>query len=248
MSILESLQTLATRVTTTLLPQQCLLCGADGEMHGQRPLCAGCMADLPLLGDAKCQCCALPLAANEQDHALCGRCLTSPPHFDATHAVYRYAFPTDKLIQSLKYHRRLASADFLADALMALPIPELAETRPDMILPVPLSAQRLAERGFNQAVELARPLARHLGVPLELAAVRRVRHSTPQARLPWKVRAKNIRHAFECEIDLSGKSVWVVDDVMTTGATLDELARVLKLHGALRVENRIVARAVKHNP
>ena len=117
---------------------------------------------------------------------------------------------------------------------------------PDLILPVPLSAQRLAERGFNQSVELARPLARRLGVPLELTAVRRARDTTPQAQLPWKARAKNIHHAFECDVDLTGKTIWVVDDVMTTGATLNELARVLKLHGARRVENRVIARAVRH--
>jgi ComF family protein len=97
---------------------------------------------------------------------------------------------------------------------------------PDVILPVPLSAQRLAERGFNQAVELARPLARRLNIRLELGAVRRVRDTAPQARLPWKARTKNIRHAFECDVDLTGKTIWVVDDVMTTGATLNELARV----------------------
>ncbi len=113
-------------------------------------------------------------------------------------------------------------------------------------MPVPLSTERLIERGFNQSVELARKFARQLGVPMELHAIRRHRHTTPQATLPWKARAKNIRHAFECELDLRGKSVWIVDDVMTTGATLDELARVLKLHGAVRVESRVIARAVKH--
>lgn len=155
--------------------------------------------------------------------------------------MYRYEFPADKLIHALKYSRRLASADFLARALLAMPF----DTRPDIVLPVPLSARRLAERGFNQAVELARPLARHLGARLELFAVQRCRHTLPQARLPWKSRAKNIRHAFECSADLSGKTICVIDDVMTTGATLDELARILKLHGALRVENRVIARAVK---
>jgi predicted amidophosphoribosyltransferase len=81
---------------------------------------------------------------------------------------------------------------------------------------------------------------------MELSAVRRCRHTTPQTTLPWKARALNIRHAFECDVDLTGKTVWVVDDVMTTGATLDELARILKLHGAKRVENRVVARALRH--
>lgn len=155
--------------------------------------------------------------------------------------MYRYVFPSDKLIHALKYSRRLASADFLSRALLAMPF----ETLPDVVLPVPLSVRRLAERGFNQAVELARPLAHHMGAKLELSAVRRCRHTLPQTLLPWKSRAKNIRHAFECSADLSGKIVWVIDDVMTTGATLDELARILKLHGVLRVENRVIARAIR---
>ena len=102
-----------------------------------------------------------------------------------------------------------------------------------------------AERGFNQALELARPLARSCGAPLDIRHVRRHRDTTPQASLPWKERAKNIRHAFECDIDLAGMNVLIVDDVMTTGATLDELARTLKAHGANRVENRVLARALK---
>jgi len=111
---------------------------------------------------------------------------------------------------------------------------------------VPLSARRLQQRGFNQSVEIARPLAQQLGIPLELKNIHRQRDTTPQTSLPWKERAKNIRHAFECRIDLAGKTVLVVDDVMTTGATLNELARTLKAHGAVRVENRVLARALKH--
>lgn len=229
-----SISQLVQHLANMLLPPRCLLCGGDGETHS---VCPGCSADLPRLADECCPVCALPSPGS----AVCGECLKRPRHFDATRAAYRYAFPADKLIQALKYSRRLASADFLARALAALPV----ASRPDLILPVPLSAERLAERGFNQALELARPLARGLGIPLELVAVRRRKHTTPQASLPWKARASNIRHAFECDVDLGGKSIWVVDDVMTTGATLDELARVLKLHGATRVENRVVARAVR---
>jgi ComF family protein len=224
----------ATSLLAALLPASCLLCGLDA---GQGTVCAACTADLPRLPDERCPVCALPAPGK----AVCGACLRHPRQFDATQAVFRYAFPADRLVQALKYSRRLASAEFLAQALLALPV----GAAPDLILPVPLSAKRLAERGFNQAVELARPLARRLGVPLELRAVRRHRDTTPQATLPWKARAKNIRHAFECDTDLAGKTIWVVDDVMTTGATLDELARVLKLHGAAQVENRVAARAVK---
>jgi ComF family protein len=166
------------------------------------------------------------------------------PYFDATAAIWQYDFPIDRMIQSLKYSRRLASADFFGAELALLAVPLV--TPPDFILPVPLSAQRLQQRGFNQSIEIARPLARQLGIPLELKNIHRQRDTTPQTTLPWKERAKNIRHAFECRIDLTGKTVLVVDDVMTTGATLNELARTLKAHGAVRVENCVLARALKH--
>jgi ComF family protein len=174
------------------------------------------------------------------EREVCGACLKRQPNFDATHAAFSYGFPVDILIQSLKYQRRLASASFLARALMSSL--ELA-SKPHMIVPVPLAPARLAFRGFNQAVELARPLARQLKIPLVRDMARRCRDTVPQVSLPRKERAENIRNAFECRADLTGKTVWVVDDVMTTGATLNELARVLKTQGAERVENLIVARA-----
>lgn len=222
------------RTAAALLPQDCFLCAAPS---GDSLLCPACAASLPRLSAERCPVCALPTPGA----AVCGACLKQAPRFDATHAPFRYEFPLDRLIQSLKYAHRLASADFLGHALLPLP----AALPPDLILPVPLAAARLARRGFNQALEIARPLARALDVPLEICGVRRDRDTMPQAGLPWKERASNMRHAFACEIDLSGQSVLVVDDVMTTGATLNELARTLKAHGAVRVENCVLARALK---
>ncbi|NJD33650.1 MAG: ComF family protein [Betaproteobacteria bacterium] len=219
---------------SALLPQDCFLCAAPA---GDCLLCPACAASLPRLTSERCPLCALPTPGSN----TCGACLKRAPHFDATQAVFRYEFPLDRLIQALKYVHRLASADFLGQALAQLAAP----FRPDLILPVPLAPARLTERGFNQALELARPLARRLGVALEIGHIHRRRDTAPQASLPWKERKQNIRHAFECEIDLSGRTVLVVDDVMTTGATLDELARTLKNHGAARVENFVLARALK---
>ena len=217
-----------------MLPQNCFLCCAASD---DAFLCPACASSLPLLAHDHCPGCALPTPGA----AVCGACLKHGTYFDATVAAWRYEFPIDKLIQSLKYSHRLASADFLGAGLARV----CTGLAPDLILPVPLSDQRLAERGFNQSVEIARPLSRLLGVPLELHAVRRHRHTAPQAGLPWKERSKNIRHAFDCITNLSGKSILVVDDVMTTGSTLNELARVLKAHGACQVTNAVVARALK---
>jgi ComF family protein len=165
--------------------------------------------------------------------------LSTPPSFDRTVAVWRYDPPCDRLIHSLKYRARLPLAHFFAAALAAQirgPV--------DLAVAVPLHRQRLAERGFNHAVEIARSLSRQLHIPLALSGVTRLRHTAPQMQLPYPERAANIRGAFACALDLRGRRVAVVDDVMTTGATLNELARVLKRAGAEKVENWIVARTL----
>ena len=209
----------------------CLLCGAES---GPELLCPACIGELPALPES-CPQCALPSPAA----AVCGSCINRSPHFDATLALWRYEFPCDGLVQALKYGAQLALAGFFARSLASRPLPEV-----DVVLPMPLHAKRLAERGFNQALEIARGLARYRGTPIEPRGVLRVKNTPPQTELPYEDRAKNVRGAFRCELDLSGASVAVLDDVMTTGATLNELARVLKRAGARRVENFVIARTV----
>lgn len=115
----------------------------------------------------------------------------------------------------------------------------------DLLMPVPLSRQRLTERGFNQALEIARPLAKALGLPLDATSLGRLRETLPQSRLPWRARQRNVRRAFTCSRNLAGLTVIIVDDVMTSGATLDAVAQTLKAHGAKRVVNWVAARTVK---
>jgi ComF family protein len=153
--------------------------------------------------------------------------------------LWRYEFPCDRLLQALKYRARLALAGYFARSLASRSLP-----RVDLVVPMPLHSRRLAERGFNQALEIARGVARRLGARIESRVVLRVRNTAPQTGLPYEDRAKNVRGAFRCNLDLFGASVAVVDDVMTTGATLNEVARVLKRAGASRVENLVIARTV----
>lgn len=222
------------RLLDRLLPRACLLCGAAARAA----VCDGCRADLPWLDGPLCPVCAAPLAAPAP---ACGACLSAPPAFDATLAPLRYGYPIDGLAVQLKFASRLANADFFAQTM-------LAGVRPagTLIVPVPISRQRLRERGFNQALEIARPLARALCVPLDAASLTRPRETLPQSRLPWRARHGNVRHAFACARDLTGETVIVVDDVMTTGATLAAVAQALKDCGAARVTNWTATRAIRH--
>lgn len=230
----------------TLWPPACLLCGMKSS---DSAICCGCQDDLPRLATPRCPICATPLSVPAP---ACGSCLSHPPAYDATHAAWRYGYPLDALIHLLKFGhaaggahvlRRFASADFLARS-MQLDAPQGGT----VILPVPLSPQRLRERGFNQALELTRPLARMLKLRLDPVSLTRARDTPPQSLLPWRARKNNVRQAFACSADFSGQAVIVVDDVMTTGATLDAVARTLKDHGATHVTNWVAARAVKDEP
>lgn len=175
--------------------------------------------------------------------APCSRCVAAPPAFDACFAAARYAPPVDQLVLALKFRACLPLAAALAGRLLAA-VPRAAVADADVMIAVPLSSGRLAERGFNQSLEIARPLARAWQLPLPLDACVRVRETEPQSMLPLKQRRDNMRGAFAiARRDLIvGRHVVVVDDVMTTGHTLDALADCLKRHGAARVTALAFAR------
>lgn len=213
------------------------------------PLCADCLRDLPRLEQA-CPRCAEPLPApltpTGSDEIACGRCLADPPPYLRSFAPLRYARPVDWMVGELKFRQRLAAAQalgvVLADALHA----QLARRpawRPDAILPVPLHPKRLRERGFNQAVEIARPVARRLGIPLALNWARRQRATVPQHQQSLDIRARNLRGAFEIRRSLHGEHIAILDDVVTSGHTVAELARALNEAGAGAVSVWSAARA-----
>lgn len=219
------------RLLDLLIPQQCFVCG---QSPASSLVCRVCAASMPCLSADACPTCALA----SPDGQKCAACLRKSPAFDGTQALYRYAFPVDRMVRALKYHNRLALAPYLGERLADQPLPGEV----DLIVPMPLHPARLRERGFNQAVELSRPLARRRALTLAPSVVERRRNTVAQADLPLSERKANMRGAFDCPTRLDGLTIVVVDDVMTTGATLEALARTLKEHGAARVYNLVVAR------
>jgi len=200
-----------------------------------RVVCAACEAELGGCANA-CPGCALALPPG----MACPACRAQRFAFDAALARFDYRFPVDRLIHRFKYGGDLAVGRWLAERLAER---ALDAARPDLLVVPPLAAARLRERGFNQAVEIARVLARRLHVPLDRRLVRRRRATAPQARLGRRARQANLRGAFECARDVRDAHVAIVDDVLTTGATADAIARVLKDAGAARVSVWAVARA-----
>jgi ComF family protein len=220
------------RLERALYPTCCLLCGQAG---GVRDLCDGCAADLPYDASA-CPLCALPAPGA----GPCGRCLARPPAWDAAFALLRYAYPADVLLKRFKYGRQLAAGRVLGE-LMAGRL--AARPRPALIVPVPLHPARERERGFNQARELARPIARALRIPLDPGACVRTRATPPQSGLDARARRRNVRGAFALRRPLGAGHIAIVDDVLTTGATAAALASVLRRAGARRIELWCAARA-----
>lgn len=220
-----------TTVTTWLGRRlsHCLLCQAPGQ-----DLCLACCQDLPWNQQA-CHHCALPLSAGQ---SLCSACQQEPPPFTAL-SLFRYEFPVDRLLARLKYHGRLSPArvlgGYLAEAISAD-----SRLRPELILPVPLHPSRLAERGYNQAAELARPVARSLGLPLEHKLVERVKHTAMQKGLDAAARAQNLQEAFGLNTrryEQLGRPrrIALLDDVLTTGATAAAISRLLRQAGVEEV-------------
>jgi ComF family protein len=215
-------------------PRNCLLCGAGSSA---RTLCDGCRADLPWHSQPHCPQCAIPTPGGQ----LCGFCLRHPPAFDRTLAALAYAFPLDRMIPRLKYHGQLAIAPALGECLATVAEPA---PRPDRLIPMPLHAARIRERGFNHASEIARDIAKRLRLPLDTASCQRIRDTPPQMGLKHDARRRNVRGAFACSDAVRDQHIALVDDVMTTGTSLDELAATLKRAGAREVTCWVVARTL----
>jgi ComF family protein len=218
-----------------LLAPRCIVC----DLEEGDPLCPGCARDYFTADAPRCPTCALRLPAARGEER-CGNCLRSPPGFDGTVALADYAPPVDRMIAALKFGGRLPLAESFGRLLARAARQALQDA--DAVCPVPLAFERQSERGFNQAQEIARRVAADSGRRLRTDILLRIRHTSAQMDLALDERRRNVRGAFVARGDVSGMRVAVVDDVKTTGATLDEVAAALKSAGAARVTNLVVSR------
>ena len=218
-----------------LLQGQCAVCHA----WNRERICATCLK-LYAPVQTRCERCGLSLASGQP---ICGRCLSDPPPLTATHVAFDYAFPWDALLQRFKFRAGLELQQALTERLLEV---VQSATPPDLVLPVPLSDGHLRERGYNQAQLLAEPVARSLALPCLSGCLLRVRDSAQQATLDRAARAKNVKGVFAVDplrvAEVRGRHVAVVDDVMTSGATLFEVGRVLLAAGASSVQAWVLAR------
>jgi len=223
-----------------LFPPSCYLCLDPGQPPAFE-LCAGCEGDLPA-NFPGCPGCAAQVAVAG---ARCAACLARPRAFDAAFAPYRYEFPLVELIHRFKYRGQPALSRILG-TLLARRLAERGLPRVGALVPMPLHPAREARRGYNQAREIAVFVAEALGLPLHDGLARRIRHTEEQAALPAMVRAANVSGAFDVPGTAPPPRVAIVDDVLTTGATAEELARALRAAGCRYVEIWAVARAAAH--
>ena len=219
-----------------VLDQDCALCaGASARL-----VCTACEGSLPR-PRSSCIRCAIALPAAD----VCGECRRHPPRFDETVAAFEYRFPIDRLVQRFKYAGDLALGRWLGEQLAA----RLARVdSPALVVAPPSSPERLRERGFNPGLEIAKTVAARLALRHSIDAVSRTRKTAPQPGLGRKARRRNLEGVFDCRLPLEGRHVAIVDDVLTTGATADAVAAVLKRAGAARVSVWVAARTPEPRP
>lgn len=229
-------------VVDVVLPPRCPGCGEI--VDGDDRFCADCFAQLQFLGPPQCACCGLPLPSDAGPEARCGECLGTAPAFDRARAPLAYGGPARQVVLALKHGRRLHLARLMARSMLRV----AGDLPPDaVVVPVPSHRWRLWRRGFNQAAEIARALARQAGRDLAVDALVRVKPTRSTRGLTRKQRQRNVEGAFRVARpqQVAGRHVVLIDDVMTTGATVAACARRLHRAGARQVEVLTYARALR---
>ena len=224
-----------------LIPQYCVLCHSKLTPQHKDQLCKVCEAALPTI-DTCCGQCNTPLST---DSELCGVCLKSERHWDQCYAAYAYQYPISSLIHQLKYQKKLYLVNIFARLIQNRIISHSTEL-PDFFVPVPIHAKRLTERGFNQSLLLTKKISQQMGIPWRLP-LNKSHHTDSQVYLTRKERQRQLAHSFEQNkqitlLELSEKHITIIDDVVTTGTTCTEMAKILKRMGARTVDIWCIAR------
>jgi len=221
-----------------LLTPTCIACGNRGS--STLDLCDSCQRQSSFNARC-CSRCSIPLALEQA--AVCGACLRRPPRYQASYCAFEYGYPIAELVRTLKYGHSLSHARVLGTLLANYLQQCHREDWPQCIVPVPLSNERYLERGFNQAIELGRVIESQLQIPMNTQLLQRVRHTIEQAGLSRRERKKNLRNAFAVTSHEMPDYIAILDDVVTTGSTMNEIARTLRRAGVKQIEVWAVARA-----
>ncbi len=238
MSPLDSIR----QVNRRILPvSNCVLCSEVCHSSYQTLICEPCLSDLPVI-TASCTVCSTTLSIKDTAN-VCGSCLKTRPFYQKSIIPLEYTFPTTELIKQLKYNNKLLYSEILSKILLDR-IKQNNDTFPECIIPVPLHPVRLMKRGFNQSALIAKTISKELNIPVDLKSCRRIKNTLQQTGFSKSQRKKNIRNAFSVRKNFSAKHVAILDDVVTTGSTVNELAKVLQQAGAETIEIWACARTV----
>ena len=220
-----------------LQARHCYLCD-NPNSHSLIEICHDCINELPYKNQS-CSRCALPLESSNSP--ICGHCLSQPPSYDVLLSPFEYHFPIDKLITELKFRQKLYSAHTLG-YLFSQYIQSKATPLPECIIPVPLHPKRLRQRGYNQSLEIARVVSKILNIPIERKLCQRIKDTEPQSNLDADKRQQNIKNAFAVKQQNHYKHVAILDDVVTTGQTVETLTKALRINGISIIQVWAIAR------
>lgn len=213
-------------------PIHCVLC-QELTNHSD-DFCKDCLLLLPWMKNA-CLRCGNALFKNA--YSICDRCISNPPKFDISVIPFNYQKPISDMISLLKFNQKIIYSRILAK-LMIKRLEQIHQQflLPELIIPIPLHVKRLRERGFNQALEIAKPIGKYFNIPVDFTTCHRIKETEPQSLLPAKKRRNNIKNVFVVKKNLLAKHVAVIDDVVTTGNTIDEFSKVLKNEGIEKIQ------------
>jgi ComF family protein len=220
----------------TKFNQNCSIC--HSKALSDLALCKNCFDDLPWITSA-CHICALPLTSTDTPR-ICGQCLSNPPVFSSTQAVFLYRFPINAIIPKIKHHHGIHHTSWLANCLLKRLL-QRPQAWPQAIIPVPIHSLRLIGRGFNQSSLIARYLSQHLQIPLLLNNLQKIKRTPSQSTLSARDRKTNLHQAFSYQGPCLNH-VAVVDDVVTTGTTINEVSNALRAAGIQRIDIWVIAR------